>query len=150
MSEPELRRAAEGDVDGIHRLITAAFEGYVRAIGRAPAPMTADYAALLQTSRIWVITDAGEIIGVLVTRAQPDHLLLDVIAVSPFAQRGGHGRVLLERADRDARELGRSEIRLCTNAAMTDNLEFYPRRGFHETGRGLEDGFHRVFFAKSV
>ncbi len=150
MSKPQLRRATERDVDGIHRLITAAFEGYVEAIGRAPAPMTADYAALLQTSRIWIIADGSDIIGVLVTQAQPDHLLLDVIAVAPTAQRGGHGRVLLERADQDARELGRSEIRLCTNAAMTDNLEFYPRRGFHETARSLQDGFHRVFFAKSL
>ena len=55
---------------------------------------------------------------------------------------------LLERADRDARELGLSELRLCTNESMTENLEFYPRRGFHETSRGVQDGFHRVFFAK--
>jgi hypothetical protein len=39
---------------------------------------------------------------------------------------------------------------LCTNAAMTENLDFYPRRGFHETGRGVQDGFHRVFFAKAL
>jgi hypothetical protein len=41
-------------------------------------------------------------------------------------------------------------VRLCTNEAMTENLEFYPRRGFRETGRGVQDGYHRVFFAKAV
>ncbi|MBJ7340338.1 GNAT family N-acetyltransferase [Mycolicibacterium sp.] len=150
MSRPLLRRATDGDVDGIERLAVAAFGRYVERIGRPPAPMTADYAALLHTSRVWVIDHDGEVVGVLVTQAQPDHLLLDSIAVAPTAQGGGHGRTLLERADLDAKELDLPEIRLCTNAAMTENLEFYPRRGFHETGRGVQDGYHRVFFAKAV
>ncbi len=63
-------------------------------------------------------------------------------------RRAGHGRTLLELADQDARELGLPEIRLCTNEAMTENLAFYPRQGFHETGRGVQDGYHRAFFAK--
>ncbi|MDT5176825.1 MAG: hypothetical protein QOJ95_1023 [Mycobacterium sp.] len=150
MSEPRLRRATDDDVDGINRLVGAAFGKYVERIGKPPAPMTADYAELLHTSRVWVIEHDRAIVGVLVTRAQPDHLLLDSIAVAPAAQGAGHGNVLLERADLDARELGLAEIRLCTNEAMTENLEFYPRRGFHETGRGVQDGYHRVFFAKSV
>lgn len=112
--------------------------------------MLADYAELLDTSRVWVIEQQGEIVAVLVTRAQPDHLLLDIIAVAATARGGGLGRILLERADDDAREQGLPEVRLCTNEAMTENLEFYPRRGFHETSRGVEDGYHRVFFAKTV
>jgi N-acetylglutamate synthase-like GNAT family acetyltransferase len=150
VNEPRLRRATEDDVDGIERLVVAAFGKYVEAIGRPPAPMTANYAELLHTSRIWVIEHGREVVGVLVTQARTDHLLLDSIAVSPTAQGGGHGRTLLARADEDARELGLAEIRLCTNAAMTENLDFYPRRGFHETGRGVQDGFHRVFFAKAL
>jgi N-acetylglutamate synthase-like GNAT family acetyltransferase len=150
VSKPILRGAGDHDVDGITRLVMTAFGKYVERIGRPPAPMTADYAELVRTSRVWVIEDDGEIVGVLVTHGHPDHLLLDCIAVAPTAQGGGHGHILLERADRDARELGLSEIRLCTNQAMTENLEFYPRRGFHETGRGTQDGYHRVFFAKTL
>ena len=148
MGKPILRSATEDDLEKIERLVVAAFERYVARIGKLPAPMTADYAELLRTSRVWVIDDGQQLLGLLVTQAQPDHLLLDVIAVAPAAQGGGHGRALLERADRDARELGLSELRLCTNESMTENLEFYPRRGFHETSRGVQDGFHRVFFAK--
>ena len=113
--------------------------------------MTADYAELLDTSRIWVIEHGAEVVGVLVTQAKTDHLLLDSIAVSPPAQGGGHGRIPAGtgRPGRPV-ELGLAEIRLCTNAAMTENLEFYPRRGFHETGRAVQDGFHRVFFAKTL
>ena len=150
MPEPLLRSATDADVDGITRLVEAAFGKYVERIGKLPAPMTADYANLLATSRIWVLDDGDGLAGVLVTKAEPDHLLLDVVAVAPTAQGSGHGRTLLDRADRDAREQGLAEIRLCTNEAMTENLEFYPRRGFHETSRGLQDGYRRVFFAKSL
>jgi N-acetylglutamate synthase-like GNAT family acetyltransferase len=150
MGEPVLRSAAAADVGAINELVVAAFGKYVERIGKPPAPMTADYAKLLHTSRVWVVEDTGDVVGVLVTQAESDHLLLDAIAVAPTAQGGGHGRRLLERADRDAREQGLEEIRLCTNEAMTENLEFYPRRGFHETGRAIQDGYHRVFFAKTV
>jgi N-acetylglutamate synthase-like GNAT family acetyltransferase len=119
-------------------------------MGKTPAPMTADYAELLDSSRVWVVEQECDVVGVLVTQAQPDHLLHDVVAVAPAAQGGGHGRALLERADEDARDQGLTEVRLCTNEAMTENLDFYPRRGFHETGRGVQDGYHRVFFAKAV
>lgn len=145
-----LRSATTADVDGISRLVAAAFDKYVARIGRPPAPMTADYAKLVLTSRVWVIEDADDIVGVLVTRPEDGHLLIDIVAVAPTAQGAGHGRRLLEQAERDARDQGLLEIRLCTNEAMTENIEFYPRRGFHETGRGIEDGYRRVFFAKSL
>ena len=150
MSDALPRRATRDDVDDIRRLVADAFGKYVDRIGKPPAPMTADYAELLDTSRVWVIEQGGGVVGTLVTQAQSDHLLLDVIAVAPTAQGGGHGRALLERADQDARDQGLVEIRLCTNEAMTENLEFYPRRGFHETSRGVQDGYHRVFFTKVV
>lgn len=150
MSDSTARRATPDDVEGIHRLVEAAFGGYMDRIGREPAPMTADYATLVDAERVWVIDGAAEIVAVLVTQACSDHLLLDVLAVAPTAQGAGHGGTLLRRADQDARDQGLPEIRLCTNEAMTENLEFYPRRGFHETGRGIQNGFHRVFFAKAV
>lgn len=150
MSEPLLRSATADDVDGIKGLVVAAFEKYVERMGRAPSPMTADYAELLRTSRVWVLLDGDQLVGVLVTRAEVDHLLLDIVAIAPTAQGGGHGRRLLERADLDARESGLTEIRLCTHETMTENLAYYPRRGFHKTSRGSQDGFNRVYFAKLV
>ena len=33
---------------------------------------------------------------------------------------------------------------------MTENLDYYPRRGYVETGRGVEDGYRRAFFSKTV
>ncbi|HEV7421454.1 MAG TPA: GNAT family N-acetyltransferase [Mycobacterium sp.] len=150
MDEPLLRRATKNDVDAIEGLVKEAFGKYVERIGKPPAPMIADYAALLVESRIWVIERRDAIAAVLVTQNHGDHLLLETIAVAPDAQGGGHGHRLLERADRDAAEQGLTEVRLCTNEAMTENLVFYPRHGYRETGRGIQDGYRRVFFAKNL
>jgi hypothetical protein len=57
---------------------------------------------------------------------------------------------VLDRAERDAAELGLTEVRLYTNEAMTETLTFYPRHGYRETGRAVEDGFRRVYFWKAV
>ena len=67
--------------------------------------------------------------------AQPDHLVIDTIAVVPEAQGRGLGRALLAFARRHAAENGLSEIRLSTNVAMTENLLLYPKMGFTETHR---------------
>jgi N-acetylglutamate synthase-like GNAT family acetyltransferase len=150
MDEAVLRRAIGDDVDAIEGLVAEAFGKYVERIGKPPAPMVADYAALLDESRIWVVERRDAIVAVLVTQHQGDHLLLDTVAVAPSAQGGGHGRRLLERAERDAAEQGLTEVRLCTNEAMTENLVFYPRHGYRETGRGIQDGYRRVFFSKSL
>jgi N-acetylglutamate synthase-like GNAT family acetyltransferase len=150
VDEPLLRRATGDDIDAIEGLITESFGKYVQRIGKPPAPMLADYAGLLDTSRIWVLERRDAVIAVLVTQHHGDHLLLDTVAVAPGAQGGGHGRRLLERAERDATEQGLSEVRLVTNEAMTENLVFYPRHGYRETGRAIQDGYRRVFFSKSL
>jgi len=127
-----------------------AFTPYIERIGRPPGPMTADYARALADSRVWVVDGDGRLDAVMVLEEHSDHLLVDVIAVDPAAQGRGVGTVLLDRAEADARELGLTELRLYTNEAMTENLLYYPRRGFEETGRRTEDGFRRVYYRKAV
>jgi N-acetylglutamate synthase-like GNAT family acetyltransferase len=112
--------------------------------------VTTDYAAALGHSRVWVLASSDKVIGALVTEQRSDHLLLEMIAVAPGAQGTGCGRLLLERAENDAVELGLSEVRLYTNEAMTQNLSFYPRHGYRETGRAVDDGFRRVYFSKTL
>lgn len=45
---------------------------------------------------------------------------------------------------------GLNEVRLYTNAAMTENLTYYPRHGYRETHRATQDGYRRVFFTKAA
>jgi ribosomal protein S18 acetylase RimI-like enzyme len=145
-----VRRASEDDLPAIKELVDAAYTKYVERIGRPPAPMVQDYGQLLTTSRVWVIDCGTTILGLLVTEDKGDHLFLDVIAVAPGSQGSGFGRKLMDRAELDAAEQGLTEVRLYTNQAMTENLTFYPKLGYRETGRGGQDGYRRVFYTKTL
>lgn len=112
--------------------------------------MDFDHAALIATANVWVLTDGDQLLASMVTIVMDDHLLLDSIAVAPEAQGRRYGALLLERAEDDARDAGLTEVRLYTNAAMTENIAMYPRFGYTETHRAGQDGFRRVFFSKRL
>jgi ribosomal protein S18 acetylase RimI-like enzyme len=145
-----LRPATDDDVPALRVIAAAAYEGYVPRIGRAPAPMTADYAQAVRSGHTWVAADHNEVVGFVVLILQPGYLLLDNVAVLPAAQGRGIGARLLALAEDQAHRLGLGEVRLYTNEAMTENLAYYPRHGYTETGRAEQDGFHRVFFRKRL
>jgi ribosomal protein S18 acetylase RimI-like enzyme len=145
-----IRLATEADVPALATIAVAAYQHYVPAIGRSPAPMTADYTAAVRRGQAWVAAVDGEVAGFIILISRPGYLLLDNVAVMPAAQGRGIGARLLALAEDRARALHLSEIRLYTNAAMTQNLAYYPRHGYTETHRAQQDGFHRVFFRKRV
>ncbi|KIC70588.1 MULTISPECIES: GNAT family N-acetyltransferase [Kocuria] len=145
-----LRPARAEDVGAIAALVSAAYAPYISRMDREPAPLTANYGGLVARGRVTVAVASGEVVGVLVTVAQQHHLLVDNVAVAPETQGCGVGRRLLEHADAQARSLGLDELRLYTNAAMTENLRFYPRHGYRETGRHRHEGFDRVFFTRRL
>ncbi len=145
-----IRRADPGDVDTIRAIAAAAYLKYVPRIGRTPAPMTADYAQAVREQQAWAAIEDQQIVGFAVLIAKPGYLLLENVAVLPAAQGRGIGARLLCHAEDHARRLGLGEIRLYTNEAMTENLAYYPRRGYAETHRAEQDGYRRVFFRKSV
>jgi len=145
-----IRAAEAADAARLRAVAKGAYEGYVDRIGRAPAPMTADYDAAVRDGQVWVATQQDEVVGLLVLIARPDHLLLENIAVLPSAQKRGIGARLLGLAEDQARQLHLGQIRLCTNEAMTENLAYYPRHGYIETHRAEQDGFRRVFFVKDL
>lgn len=142
-----VRPARGDDLAAIERIVNWAYERYVERIGREPAPMLDDYALKLREATVLVAED-GVLVGVIVLSARSDHLLIENVAVDPSRQGQGVGRALLAVAERHAAELGLGELRLYTNAAMTENLRFYPRLGYVEVARRVDDGFDRVYFAK--
>ena len=150
MVDVQARRAVPSDVAAIERIVHAAFDMYVARIGRQPAPMRADYRAAVASSRVWVIEADRDVAGVVVNEVHDDHLFLDTVAVALGARGNGYGALLLTRAEDDARDLGLAEVRLVTNQAMTEDQTFYPRHGYVEMARGRQDGYDRIFYAKSV
>ncbi|HEX4246426.1 MAG TPA: GNAT family N-acetyltransferase [Pseudonocardia sp.] len=145
-----MRPATVADADAMARLADAAYETYVSRIGKKPAPMLADYPGVVRHGRTWVAEHAGQLVGFVVLDQAADHLLVENVAVHPASQGLGIGRRLLAVAEDRARELGLPELRLYTNEMMSENVAYYPRRGYRETHRAVQDGYRRVFFTKPL
>jgi len=130
--------------------VQRAYDHYVPRIGLRPAPMDADYEAIVRAGRAWVAETEGAVAGVLVLEALEDHLLIENVAVDPHLQGRGVGRALLAFAEARAAELGLPELRLYTHVKMTENQALYARLGYREVERRAEKGFARVFMSKRI
>jgi GNAT superfamily N-acetyltransferase len=146
-----IRCARPADRAAIERIVRAAYGLYVERIGKPPGPMLDDYTALISDGRVSVLEEADRTMAaIIVLLPEPDHLLLDSIAVRPDRQGQGLGRRLIAFAEEQARRLGHSEVRLYTHEKMTENIALYTRLGFVETGRGQQAGYDRVFMTKRL
>jgi len=144
-----IRRARAADVPAIRRCVRDAYAVYLDRLDRPPAPLGHDVAAQVAAGRVFVERGAA-LRGVLVVVPAPDHLEIENLAVRPEHQGQGVGRRLLAFAERRARTLGLSEVRLYTHEKMVENQRYYAARGYRELRRGIEDGYARVFYAKPL
>ena len=145
-----IRGAHADDAARIGEIARAAYQKYVPRIGRAPAPMTADFAAEIAAGRVVVIEADGMVAGYVIAWPEADAYFIDNIAVHPAWQGCGLGRRLMDYGEGEARRHALDSIRLYTNAAMTENLSLYARLGFVETHRAVEHGFNRVFMRRML
>ena len=145
-----VRAAHGGDAPAAAACVNAAFEPYVERIGKPPAPMLSDYAALAAEAKVWVAQRDEQMVGVLVQYETEDGFYIDTVASSPAARGTGVGRALLEFAEAEARARGFASIYLCTNSRMTENQALYPRIGYVEYDRRAQGGYERVFYRKRL
>jgi GNAT superfamily N-acetyltransferase len=145
-----IRPATALDEDAVVRVVRDAYLPYVERIGKEPGPMRDDYATHIAAGAVFVAGADGVVGGVIVLIDQPDHLLLDNIAVAPALQGRGLGGALMEFAEDEARRRGFIELGLYTHVLMTENIARYSRLGWHETHRASSDGYDRVFMRKRV
>ena len=144
-----IRPADATDVPEIRRCVLAAYARYSDRLDRPPEPLFDDYEREVRDG--WVFVDCEpELRGLAVLTPAADHLWVRNLAVRPELQGQGLGSRLLKFAEARARALNLREVRLCTNERMTENLAFYAARGYRETHRAVENGYARVFFAKTV
>ncbi|HET6521025.1 MAG TPA: GNAT family N-acetyltransferase, partial [Geminicoccaceae bacterium] len=92
----------------------------------------------------------GRVVGLIVLVDGADHLHVENVAVAPEAQGRGLGRALMAFAEAEARRRGHGEIRLYTHQRMVETPPFYAALGYAETGRGVQDGYERIFFRKRL
>jgi ribosomal protein S18 acetylase RimI-like enzyme len=145
-----IREASPEDVPVLGPIVERAYEVHVEGVGRRPAPMDADYAETVREGETFVVERDGAVVGVLVLRTEPDHLLIENVAIDPGSQGLGLGRALLAFAESYAARGGLSELRLYTHISMTDNIALYRRLGYVELDRRDELGFNRVFMSKRL
>lgn len=144
-----IRPATAADEAAIRACATAAYSKYVAAIGRKPAPMTADYTAHIARGEAHVAVDeTGAPLGFIVFFSEGKSMQLENVAVLPSATGRGIGKALVKLCEDEARRRGHPVVQLYTNEKMTENLPLYPHLGYRETERRREDGFNRVFFEK--
>jgi ribosomal protein S18 acetylase RimI-like enzyme len=142
-----IRLATSNDLSALQEIAVKAYEPYVARMGQEPAPMRPDFARHIAEDTVFV-WDEGCVKGYAVIVIDGDEPLLDNIAADPVAQGQRVGSKLLEHVEAYLRAEGFGAYTLYTNVHMTENIAWYTRAGFIETGRGAQDGFERVFFRK--
>ncbi|MEM9632929.1 MAG: GNAT family N-acetyltransferase [Pseudomonadota bacterium] len=146
-----IRIAIKSDEPAVRNCAERAYERYVAAIGRKPAPMVADFEAQIEAGLIHAAFDeSGLLLGFIVFFPKDDHMFLENVAVDPSAAGSGVGKQLIRYCEEAARREGFGSVRLYTNEKMNENLAIYPHLGFVETERRSEDGFNRVYFEKRL
>ena len=150
MDAPHIRRAISEDVPAIEACARAAYAIYVERIGREPAPMVADFARQVINGQIWILAQHTNLLGFVVFYPRDDHLHLENLAMVPAIKGRGLGRRLLEFVEDEARRRSLAAVELYTHEKMIENQVFYPRCGYREIDRRIEDGFDRVYYRKDV
>jgi N-acetylglutamate synthase-like GNAT family acetyltransferase len=145
-----LRPATLADSQAVETCVHKAFAHYVERIGMKPGPMRMDYAHEIREHRVFVVEDAGQVVGSLVLDITEEGFLLDVIAVDPGWWGKGVGKLMLKFAEAEARRQGFESIYLFTHEKMTENQALYKKIGYIEYDRRLEMGLARVFMRKSL
>jgi GNAT superfamily N-acetyltransferase len=149
-SVPFVRPANLNDADAVASCVRAAFTPYIERIGKPPAPMLADFPELIADGKVWVAEMIGRVAGVLVQYETEAGFYIDTVAALPELQGTGVGRVLLLFAESEATRRGYRSIYLCTNIKMTENQVFYPKIGYIEYERKLDQGYDRIFYRKQL
>jgi GNAT superfamily N-acetyltransferase len=127
-----------------------AYGKYIERIGKAPAPMNADFARQIEQGIVHVALRGPRFAGYVVFYPQGDHLHLEAVAVLPEHAGKGIGKALIGYVEQAARREGLKAVELYTNEAMIENLAMYPKMGYRETQRMRHEGFNRVFFRKTL
>src|SRR5215471_18457402 len=126
----ELREATEADTASILALVLAAFEEYR---GQLDPPSGAHAETLdsvlekMRNAQVVLAGVDGKSVGCLFCQSEEDHRYLFRLAVLPEYRRNGLGRALVEHAERRARELGFSRVRLGVRTVLERQRAYYER-----------------------
>ena len=145
-----IKKACAGDVTAIRQCAVEAYSKYIERIGKPPAPMVAEFEALVSVGQVVVACYEERLVGYVVYYQIRDIMHLENVAVYPAFSGMGIGKLLIRYVEDEARNLGLVAVELYTNEAMTENLSLYPALGYEEYDRRREAGFNRVYYRLQV
>jgi ribosomal protein S18 acetylase RimI-like enzyme len=147
----QISKAGVNDLGAVKSCAEISYSIYIKRIGRKPPPMVADFKSQIVDGIVYVAKSQGsqsQVMGFVVCYPKVNSYFIENIAVNPCHQGKGIGKSLIAFCEAEALKLGLAFVELYTNERMVENLVFYPKIGFIETERRIEDGFHRVYFKK--
>jgi ribosomal protein S18 acetylase RimI-like enzyme len=145
-----LRSATATDADAVAQLVDAAYRHYVDRIGMVPGPMTQDYDLVIRNAKVHLATRGESLVGVIVLDINDEGFVIENVAVHPAERGRGLGRLLLQRAEAEARRAGFNSIYLYTHEQMIENLDLYARIGYVEYDRRSQGTFSLVYMRKAL
>ena len=140
------RDATDADVDVLVALIESAYRGDSSRTGwtteadilegqRTDAQGVLDVIKAAD-SRLLTVEREGQLVACCQLEHRGDHAYFGMFAVSPAAQGGGLGKVIIAEAERQARVTwGATEMHMTVISVRDDLIAWYERRGYHRTGR---------------
>lgn len=145
-----IRRATLADAAVVGDLTRSAYAKWVPLIGREATPATADYAQVVRQDPVDLLFADGALVALVWMVLNPDHLLIESIAVAPAHQSRGLGRRMLAHAEAFAARHGRDEVRLYTNRLFAENMTFYQRHGYRIDREEVFWGGVKVHMSKRI
>jgi RimJ/RimL family protein N-acetyltransferase/ribosomal protein S18 acetylase RimI-like enzyme len=125
-----LRRAGLADIPAILALKNAAYTPNESIIGVPSLPRIADYAQVVAEHEVWLAESDGRLDAALVLDIELDSFTVWSVAVAPEASGRRLGSALMAFAETRAGELGYDDVRLYTNAKLTQRIGWYERLGY--------------------
>ena len=110
--EHTIRQAEPEDQEALVNCVQAAYSKSIERIGKKPAPLLADYQALIAQGVVSVLADEEGIRGVLVMMPQGRGMFVENVAIDPRFQGQGLGRTLMAFVEQQARKEHLDEILL--------------------------------------
>ena len=148
--EHTIRSAIFEDADRLAEIAQLAYQQYLPAMGRPPAPMLADYAGHILKDDVFVISEAGRLAGyAVIIKDAGDEYWLDNIAIDPNYAGRGLGRLFISWIERWL-SVRAERYQLYTNIVMVKNISWYSSLGFAQTAQKQEDGYQRIYFSKKL